>query len=152
MAQPQLVTFSRPAHGEQQPKALKLNGAAIIIDRDDFAGVRIAANNLAEDFGRVTKSDPSPIIEYRGAGFTSPCDTVIIIGSVASSSTIQTLVNDGQLQVEQIRGKWECFTTAVVDKPKCINGCHRALVLCGSDKRGAIFAAYTLSEQIGVSP
>jgi len=31
-------------------------------------------------------------------------------------------------------------------------GVRRALVIAGADKRGAIYAIYDLSEQIGVSP
>jgi hypothetical protein len=40
--------------------------------------------------------------------------------------------------------------TTIVENP--FKGCHKALVIAGSDKRGAIFGVYTLSEQIGVSP
>ena len=38
----------------------------------------------------------------------------------------------------------------VVPRPR--PGIARALVIAGSDKRGAIYGIYDLSEQIGVSP
>lgn len=40
--------------------------------------------------------------------------------------------------------------TTFVENP--FGGCHQALIIAGSDKRGAIFGVYALSEQIGVSP
>jgi hypothetical protein len=63
---------------------------------------------------------------------------------------LKELENSGKLNTSSIRGKWESFITAVVESP--FPGCERSLVIAGSDKRGAIFGAYTLSSQIGVSP
>jgi hypothetical protein len=40
--------------------------------------------------------------------------------------------------------------TTIVHNP--FDGYDNALVIVGSDKRGAIFGTYSLSEQIGVSP
>ncbi len=48
-----------------------------------------------------------------------------------------------------IQGKWECFTTQLVAEP--YNGCEKALVIVGSDKRGAIFGTYTFSADWGFS-
>jgi len=36
--------------------------------------------------------------------------------------------------------------------PHPLPGIDRALVICGSDKRGTIYGIYDLSEQMGVSP
>ncbi|KAK1961301.1 hypothetical protein LY78DRAFT_696231 [Colletotrichum sublineola] len=143
-----IVTFS-PGEGAA---TLSLVGATIVVDESDPIGIHIAARNLAEDFGRVTRSDASEVTVVKCGQHNVPPDTIaaIIIGCVQSSQLIQQLEKEGKLDARTIHGKWESFTTALVKQP--LPGVERALVIAGSDKRGAIFGAYTLSEQIGVSP
>jgi hypothetical protein len=152
MFEPQLVTFARPTTARGLPEPFNLKGASIIIDKGDFAGVHRAANNLAEDFDRVSNGGPCSVVERQNEDVNFNGNTAIIVGTITSSDTIKALVTDGQIQVSEIEGKWESFCTTLVENPACINGCRRALVIAGSDKRGAIFGVYTLSEQIGVSP
>jgi hypothetical protein len=52
--------------------------------------------------------------------------------------------------VSEVEGKWESFTSQVVENP--VPGCSKALVIAGSDPRGTIYGIYDISEQIGVSP
>lgn len=125
--------------------AISLVNAPIVIDREDFSGVHIAATTLAEDIARVTgEATPTVISEQ------SPSPCVIIVGSVQRSKWIHQLVSDRCIDVTLIEGKWETWCTVLVDAPW--DGCANALVICGSDKRGTIFGMYSLSEQIGVSP
>ncbi|KAJ5595740.1 hypothetical protein N7450_002198 [Penicillium hetheringtonii] len=147
MIEESLVTF------DSSPGLANLVGATILVDSNDYKGVHHASRALAGDFGRVTKSDPNPLqiidesqancLKIRGLN-------AIIVGSIDSSWPIKKLKNAGKIDVSSIRGKWESFSTAVVENP--LPGCEKALVIAGSDKRGAIFGAYTLSNQIGVSP
>ncbi|KAK1672844.1 hypothetical protein BDP55DRAFT_557530 [Colletotrichum godetiae] len=143
-----IVTFSSPKDAEP----LDLVGATILVDESDPIGIHIAAQNLAQDFGRVTKSEQSTLQVVQGTQVDAALGSVaaIIIGSVESSSILQRLEQEGKLNFEEIRGKWESFSTCVIDQP--LPGVQKALIIAGSDKRGAIFGAYTLSEQIGVSP
>ncbi|KAK1992339.1 hypothetical protein LX36DRAFT_617718 [Colletotrichum falcatum] len=145
-----IVTFA-PGEGAA---TLSLVGARILVDESDPVGIRIAARNLAEDFGRVTRSDASEVAVIRSGRSPPgvPLDTsaAIIIGCVGSSLLIRRLEREGKLDAGNVRGRWESFATALVEQP--LPGVERALVIAGSDKRGAIFGAYTLSEQIGVSP
>lgn len=128
---------------------ISLVDAPIVIDKADFKGVQIAAQSLSDDFDRVTGKAAK--IQYSAANGTQVnAATAIIVGSIGSSSIIKGLVQAGKINVTDVEGKWESFVTAVVDKP--IGGIGKALVIVGSDKRGAIFGIYTLSEQIGVSP
>jgi hypothetical protein len=60
------------------------------------------------------------------------------------------LVASKKLNVDAVRGRWESFVIATVDKP--MPGIDRALVIAESDKRGTIFGIYEISEQIGMSP
>ena len=55
-----------------------------------------------------------------------------------------------KIPAERIHGKWETFLVTVVDNP--IDNVERALVIAGSDPRGAAFGVFELSRRIGVSP
>lgn len=89
---------------------------------------------------------------FHGPKYDEPAaaDTVIIAGTLGSSKIIDDLVSRGKLDVSAIEGKWESFVSQLVESP--VAGCERAVVIAGSDPRGAIFGLYDISEQIGVSP
>lgn len=125
--------------------AVSLVNAPIIVDSEDFEGIHIAAATLAKDIARVTGEEEAIISSEQTV---SPY--VLIVGSVQRSTIIQQLGSSGKLDVSVVQGKWETWCTALVDAPW--EGCKKALVICGSDKRGTIFGVYSLSEQIGVSP
>ncbi|KAJ4361315.1 hypothetical protein N0V95_002017 [Ascochyta clinopodiicola] len=122
--------------------AISLANASIIVDREDFEGIRIAAATLAQDIARVTGEEEPTVSSEQSA---SPC--VIIVGSLQKSKFIHNLETSGRIDVTTVEGKWEAWCTALVDAPW--DGCANALVICGSDKRGTIFGIYSLSEQIG---
>ena len=119
--------------------------APIIVDSEDFEGIHIAAATLAKDIERVTGREEPAISSEQIA---SQC--VIIVGSVQRSKSIRHLASRGRVDVTIVEGKWETWCTALVDEPW--DGCAKALVIYGSDKRGTIFGTYSVSEQIGVSP
>ena len=123
-----------------------------MVDQDDFPGVHIAAQNLAEDFGRVAKgaSNPLYVLTAKHDRLGKEAEIAIIVGSVERNQLVQCLERENKLDCGSIRGKWESYITTVVDNP--FNGWRKALVIVGSDKRGTIFGVYSLSEQIGVSP
>jgi hypothetical protein len=127
------------------PNAISLVKAPIVVDSEDYAGIHIAAATLAEDFAKVTGEIASVVTSEQTAS-----EYCIIIGSVQRSKTIQKLVVDEKIDTTTVQGKWETWHTKLIEAPW--KGCKTALVICGSDKRGAIFGTYTLSEQIGVSP
>ncbi|KAI0473912.1 hypothetical protein GGR56DRAFT_556660 [Xylariaceae sp. FL0804] len=89
---------------------------------------------------------------FYGPEYADPSanETVIIAGTLNHSWVVDDLVANGKLDVSDIAGQWESFVTQVVADP--LPGCARALVIAGSDPRGAIFGLYDVSEQIGVSP
>jgi hypothetical protein len=134
------------------PGLLRLVGVPIMVDKADLPGVHIAARNLSTDFAKVTKGASSPLklVTNEYDGFKQEAETAIIVGSIEASSLLQRLEKSGRLEFNKIRGKWESYMTAIVENP--FERCHKALVIAGSDKRGAIFGVYALSEQIGVSP
>ncbi|TRM60954.1 hypothetical protein BD626DRAFT_571342 [Schizophyllum amplum] len=143
--EPPIITF------EAADDSLDITRPLIVVDLDDHAGLHIAANAVADDFERVTgeraqttnaTADDLPSADNGTA--------VILVGALDSSSIISALVSSEKLNTSTIAGQWESFIVAVVDEP--FDGVSRALVIAGSDKRGAIFGLYTLSEQMGVSP
>ncbi|KAH6618449.1 hypothetical protein C7974DRAFT_474304 [Boeremia exigua] len=137
---PTTFVSNAPAAG-----ALALDNVPIVIDREDFEGVRIAAATLAKDIASVTGAEAPTVTSDQ---CSSPC--VIIVGSIQRSNLVQDLASHGSINVDNVAGNWETWCTALVDAPW--DGCAKALVIYGSDKRGTIFGIYSLSEQIGVSP
>ncbi|KAI7232176.1 glycoside hydrolase family 115 protein [Hortaea werneckii] len=129
-----------------------LNDACIIVARDGYPGIKKAAYNLSNDLGTVLNQAPTAIREILPdeQDSLSATSTAIIVGSIEASPILQRLARDGKIDIKSLQGKWESFMTSVVKDP--LDGIRHALVVAGSDKRGAIYGIYTLSEQIGVSP
>lgn len=146
MFEQSLISFA------DSPGALRLTDATVLVDKNDSLGVHHAARDLASDLSKVAGRELVPHLAVSGDAAKDGVHprTAIIIGSIESSHLVQSLVEAKIIAVDEIRGKWESFVTVLVDNP--LPGCERALVIAGSDKRGAIFGAYTVSEQIGVSP
>ena len=145
-----LNTFSQQIIREKkQPGDLAIvsetASANILVDENDHAVVKIAANLLKQDISAVTAKKPSVI-----HSLPSSAKTLIIIGSIEKSKTIQRLIQAKKLNVADINNKWEGYRLQVVVKP--FNGIEQALVLVGNDRRGTAYAAMDLSREIGVSP
>ncbi|KAH8817036.1 hypothetical protein F5884DRAFT_242342 [Xylogone sp. PMI_703] len=135
----QVVDF-RPGDGR-----LDLSGLPVLIDSDDFEGIRIAADNLVTDLERVTEQKSTLLTNLDDDSI----DGLIIVGSLEKSRYIRKLVAEGSLTVGKIEGKWESSVTILLPSSSLAKNC---LVIAGSDKRGTIYGIYTLCEQIGVSP
>ncbi|KAG2421945.1 hypothetical protein HFD88_005921 [Aspergillus terreus] len=118
----------------------------IYIDPDDSVSVVRAAHDLALDFGRVFGKNAT----VRFTNETHPTSMAIIAGTIDKSTFLQRLIADHKLDVTSIRGQWESYSSALVLGPA--KGIQNALVIAGSDRRGAIYGLYDISEQIGVSP
>jgi hypothetical protein len=119
--------------------------AAVLVEPSADPAVRHAADGFAADLARVSGRAPARISDPAQA--TGP---VVIVGELGRSAAIEVLVASGKLKADDLRGQWEAFRQAVVERP--FPGVARALVIVGSDRRGAVFGAYDMSEQIGVSP
>ena len=148
---PAALALGQPAYVEHAPSkgsfAIADHGmpATICVDADDFPGVIRAARDLRDDIQRVTGHAPPMSV-----GSTCAASHAIIIGTLEKSGLLSALARDKKIDTAPISGKWESFFTQVVSRPE--PGVAQALVIAGSDKRGAIYGIYDLSEQIGVSP
>ncbi len=119
--------------------------ATIFVDADDYPVVRIAAEALAGDINRVAGS-PSKVSSQAPRA----ADAVVLVGTIGSSKLIDGLIRRRLLDVSDIRDQWERFVIATVDNPR--PGIAKALVIAGSDRRGAAYGVFSVSESIGVSP
>jgi hypothetical protein len=117
--------------------------AVVRTDPGDHGGVRRAAQDLRADLERVS-GEPSSPNHSDGNGLA------IIVGTLGGNADIDAMAAGGRLDVSGIEGAWEGYVQQVVENP--VPGVDRALVIAGSDMRGAIFGIYDLSERMGVSP
>jgi hypothetical protein len=119
--------------------------APIVVGANEYPGVVRVAHDLQADVARVTGISPAV-----DTGTVPRTNALVVIGTIGHSALIDSLVRAGMLDVEGVRGKWETWVSQVIDQP--FPNVRRALVIAGSDKRGAIYGAYELSKEIGVSP
>jgi len=115
---------------------------AIVIDENDRKGVAIAVNNFSRDMEAVSGFTPIVTSEMKGP-------KAIIVGTV-DSKHIKKLANEKKIDLSSLKGAAEKYVISFVDNPA--DGVEEAIVVVGSDRRGAIYGTYELSEQIGVSP
>ena len=119
--------------------------ATVLIDRNADPAIRNVAGDFAEDLRRVSGRRAKVIEQGKRLG-----GPVVVIGSAGKSPLIDGLVAEGKLDLSGLDGRWEAFEIEVVDNPWPDVG--QALVIAGSDRRGAVFGAYDVSEEMGVSP
>ena len=115
--------------------------AAILYDASDAAVVKRAAELFAADVEAVTGRRPQVT---SATGETGPA---VIVGG---SALIRRLSEAGKIDTAPLEGAWERYLIQTVANP--LPGIRKALVIAGSDRRGAAYGLFTLSELIGVSP
>jgi len=116
--------------------AWELSDPSICIAEGEHSCVRLAAANLATDFGKVTGTEAT--ITSHLSPLTSKS---ILIGTVGTNKQIDQWVKQGVLR--DLKGKTEKYIIKTIGNQ---------LVIAGSDKRGTVYGIYELSRQIGVSP
>ena len=139
MPRNQIVTF------DTVEGSLGLRGLPILVDPNDYEGIHIASTNLALDLEKVTGHKSTVLTSTDN--ISPSVNGVILIGSIEKCRYFSKLSTN---ILESLEGEWEHFTTSLCPSPWA--WAEKVFVVCGSDKRGAIYGVYTLSEQIGVSP
>jgi hypothetical protein len=124
--------------------------APIVVSGEDFEGVLRAAGDLQSDLMKVTGTEPELVTLEEGVLPGAPSTGIVLAGTLGKSGTIGHLVETGKLNVEELEGRWESSLTRIVEDP--FPGIDRAVVICGSDKRGTIYGIYELAAAAGVSP
>ena len=126
---------------------LMTNGqpAAVLIEASADSAVQMASANFAGDLERVGGKAAQQV-----TAAASATGALVIAGVVGHSPVIDDLARAGKIQVSDLPGQWEAYRQIVVENP--FPNVPRALVIAGSDRRGAVFGLYDLSGKIGVSP
>lgn len=114
----------------------------LVVSSDENSAILRAANDLAEDFQRVTGVRP-----LMTDSITS--ERAIIIGEL-DSPMIRQIIANGGLDAAEVEGYREKYLIKTISQP--VVGMEEALVITGSDRRGVVYGIYEISEQIGVSP
>ncbi|WP_082579961.1 glycosyl hydrolase family 8 [Pelomonas sp. Root1444] len=119
--------------------------AAVLVEAGADPALQHAGRSFVADLERVS-GRPAAL---RGQLAGAPRE-LVVIGELGRSAAIDALVKQGKLKAADLKGQWEGYRQAVVDQP--FPGVDRALVIVGTDRRGAVFGTYDLSARIGVSP
>ena len=115
---------------------------SIVVSRTEDKAILRAADNLVLDFERVTGNKPAFSDIPQSA-------RVIIIGSL-DSPFVNQMIQRGKFDPSELKGCREKYLIQTIENP--LEGVDDALVIVGSDRRGAVYGIYEISEQIGVSP
>lgn len=129
------------------------NGAAIpvLVETGGLEGVRRIAETVAEDICLVTGVKPEVVDErWMNRADRAGNGSIILCVTEGYSPLLEELERRGCFSAGDIRGKREVYKTALVEKP--FGNVGKALVICGSDKRGTIYGMFALSEYLGVTP
>lgn len=118
----------------------------LLIDDEADQAVQHVAQSFAADLERVSGNKA---LLMKGLPPAAP-GPLVLIAVKGQSGLIDRLIAAGKLSIADLDGQWEAFRRIVVTNP--FPGVPRALVIVGSDRRGAVFGTYDLSERMGVSP
>ncbi|WP_147678041.1 glycosyl hydrolase 115 family protein [Algibacter pacificus] len=116
--------------------------ASITIDEKDAKVVALASKILSNDVKQV--SGKNMVINKKKAKYQ------IIAGTLGKSKYINQIVSKHNMDVSQIKNKWETYSIQVIKKPS--QNVEKALVIIGSDRRGTAYGLLEISRMIGVSP
>src|SRR3569833_1277757 len=119
--------------------------ASLFVDESADSAVHRVADSFAADLERVGGKPTRRITDVSNAS-----GNLIIIGVLGQSPVIDSLIQAIKLDAANISGGWEAFRQVIIERP--FPKVARALVIVGSDRRGAVYGTYDLSEKIGVSP
>lgn len=141
----QKLVVADKSSAEAFPIVVAGQPAPLFVSPAEAAVVKKTAAMFADDVERVTGRKPSLAFSKKVSGRQA-----IVLGTLGNSPFIDKLVKQGKLNVRAIAGGWEQYLIQVVKNPA--KGIDEALVVVGSDKRGAAYGMLNVSEKMGVSP
>ncbi len=126
------------------PIVEKFQATPIMISADEAKVVSIAAKLFAEDVDAI--SGQKPTIE---SIISKKASRIIIAGTIGTNKKVDQLITEMKIDVSAIKGKWETWSTQVIQQP--FPGVSEALVIVGSDRRAAAYGIMELSRMMGIS-
>lgn len=144
-----LAVFGLPATAataSQTPGIELYDGATVaaVIHVGDQTPIAKAAELLVHDLSALTGARPR--LESDFEGLSGPG---VIVG-LADTPEIAALLETNEIDAAPIAGKWETYGRAAIPAPWDED--QRALLIFGSDVRGAIWGVIDLTREMGVSP
>ena len=123
----------------------KKDKACVYYDAQDFEVVKTTAGLFANDVKEVSG-------QILGVATTkeAPQKNCIIVGTLGHNEWIDQMIAKKKLDVEPLKDRWESYLVQLVRNP--LPGVDKALVIVGSDRRGAAYGLLSVSRNIGVSP
>ncbi len=123
----------------------KKDKACVYYDTKDFEVVKTTAGLFANDVKEVSG-------QILGVATTkeAPQKNCIIVGTLGHNEWIEQMVAKKKLDVEPLKNRWESYLVQLVRNP--LPRVDKALVIVGSDRRGAAYGLLSVSRTIGVSP
>lgn len=117
---------------------------SVVYDRSGGVPIAKVSELLGRDLTSLTGRHPGIASDFRHAQGPG-----IIVGRV-DSPQIAAILATNKIDIAPIRGKWETYGRAVIPAPW--NSKQKALIVFGSDTRGAIWGVIDLTREMGVSP
>ncbi|MDP3177705.1 MAG: glycosyl hydrolase 115 family protein, partial [Spirochaetaceae bacterium] len=133
--------------------ALATEGAAVSIVclEGESACVRRAAGDLRADLGAVLGAEPE-LLDALPAPRTvnRPFLVSALVGTIDANPVFARAEEMGAFDLSRVRSRREAFAIGVAED--VLPGGGAALLVAGSDPRGAVYGIYALSAAAGVSP
>ncbi|RIK86921.1 MAG: hypothetical protein DCC67_02335 [Planctomycetota bacterium] len=146
---PNVVRAAWPLVSFQPGRGFPLiaDGAPVAIWLEPSAptGLLRVAGWFADDLERLSGHRPRLAV-----GDQPPARECLIAGVIGQGGLVDRLIAEQRIDVASIRQQREASVICIVERPA--PGVDRALVVAGSDKRGAIYGLFDLSRAAGVSP
>lgn len=142
----QIIISKKPENPRKFfPIVTTSNVASIYYDDAENVLIKKSADFLAGDIEKVSGRKPVVNTTDKKLG-----NNIILVGTVGNNPLIEKLVAQKKLNTAPLKGQWEHFIIQTVHQP--FDGVKEALVIVGSDRRGAAYGVFTLSKEMGVSP
>ena len=123
----------------------KKDKACVYYDAQDFEVVKTTAGLFANDVKEVSGQILGVVTTKE-----TPQKNCIIVGTLGHNEWIDQMIAKKKLDVEPLKNRWESYLVQLVRNP--LPGVDKALVIVGSDRRGAAYGLLSVSRTIGVSP
>jgi hypothetical protein len=145
-----LLDLDHTASQSAFPISADGKAAAIYVAPENPETVRVAAEAFASDVEQVSGVKPQMLTSLKGP---LPAN-LIVVGVVGHAPELDKLRAAKLLVTAAIDGKWEAGETVTIPDPPAsvLPGVKNALVVAGSDRRGAAYALFAMSRAMGVSP
>jgi len=145
-----LVDLDRTASQGAFPIAASGRAAAIYVAPQNPETVRVAADAFAADVALVTGVKPKLLTSLHGP---LPAN-LIVVGVLGHAPELDKLRAAKRLVTTAVDGQWEAAEIVTILNPPAsvLPGVRNALIIAAADRRGAAYALFTISRQMGVSP